>query len=199
MNNYVTGNIIKNFREKRKLTQLQLAEKLNVSDKAVSKWEIGRGLPDITLLNPLAKALGLSLAELLAGKSIINANRCFNMKKSKFYVCPVCGNVIVATGEAVLSCCGVNLPALEPEEGDIDRNHICKLEEVEDEYYISIDHEMGKEHYISFIAAVTEDGYQLKKLYPEGSAAARLKRRSIRWIYYYCNRHGLFRVDVKRL
>ena len=93
MNQYVTGAIIRMFREARNMTQFQLAEQLKVSDKAVSKWETGRGYPDIVLLEPLAKALGLSVTELLAGESVRNSNRAFNMKRLKFYVCPICGNV----------------------------------------------------------------------------------------------------------
>ena len=56
MNQYVTGTVIKELREKDKMTQFQLAEKLGVSDKTVSKWETGKGYPDITLLEPIAKA-----------------------------------------------------------------------------------------------------------------------------------------------
>ena len=197
MNQYVTGTIIKQLREKRKLTQAQLADQLNVSDKAISKWETGRGYPDIALLEPLARALGLSITELLAGESVSNTNRCFNMKRLKFYVCPICGNVITATGEAVISCCGITLPALEPEESAND--HRAKIERVEDECYVTLEHAMHKEHYISFLAAVTDDGCQIKKLYPEGPAEARFKRRSIRYLYYYCNQHGLFRIKANNL
>ena len=192
MNQYVTGTIIKMFREARNMTQLQLAEQLKVSDKAVSKWETGRGYPDIVLLEPLAKTLGLSVTELLAGESVRNTNRAFNMKRLKFYVCPICGNVITSSGEAVISCCGITLPPLELE--NTDSAHDIYIEQVEDECYITLVHEMSKEHYISFIAAIKEDGCEMKKLYPEGPAEARFKRSGLRWLYYYCNQHGLFRV-----
>ena len=56
MNQYVTGAAIKELREKNRMTQLQLAEKLGVSDKAVSKWETAKGYPDITLLEPIASS-----------------------------------------------------------------------------------------------------------------------------------------------
>lgn len=196
MNQYVTGAIIKQLREKRKLTQAQLAQELNVSDKAISKGETGRGYPDIALLEPLARALGLSVTELLAGESISNTNRHFNMKRLKFYVCPICGNVITATGEAVISCCGITLPALEPEEPD--NAHTIKIEQVEDECYVTLEHDMHKEHYISFLAAVTEEGCQLKKLYLEGPAEVRFKRRMLHGLYYYCNQHGLFRITINK-
>ena len=116
MNAYITGNTIRKLREAKKLTQVQLAEKLDVSDKAVSKWETGKGLPDITLLESLAAALGVSLMELLSGDQICNNNRAANMQRTVFYVCPVCGNVIPAAGQAAISCCGIPLPQLEPEE-----------------------------------------------------------------------------------
>lgn len=192
MNQYVTGAIIKKLREERKMTQAEFADVLNVSDKAVSKWETGRGYPDITLVEPIAKALGISTIELLSGESITNGNRSFNMGKSKFYVCPICGNTIIATGESVISCCGITLPSLEPENQD-DSHHLV-IDNVEDEYYVTLDHEMTKEHYISFIAGVSDNGIQFVKLYPEGNAEARFKVSRTKAFYYYCNHHGLFKV-----
>lgn len=194
MNQYVTGAIIKKLREERGMTQNELAEKLNVSNKAVSKWETAKGYPDITLIEPLARMLGVSVMELFSGNDVTNRNRSSNMLRSKIYVCPVCGNVIFSTGEAAISCCGVNLISLEAEEPD--DCHELKTERVEDEFFVTVNHEMSKEHYISFIADVSEDCVQVVKLYPEGNAEARLKLRGTKYIYYYCNRHGLFRVRV---
>ncbi|MDD5824175.1 MAG: helix-turn-helix domain-containing protein [Firmicutes bacterium] len=199
MNQYVTGNAIKNNRERIGLTQAELAERLGVSDKAVSKWETGRSYPDITLLEPLAQALGLSTIELLSGESVTNNNRAFNMSRSKFYVCPVCGNVMIAAGEAVISCCGIVLPALEAEAIDDDENeHQINIEPVEDEYYVTVDHPMTKEHYISFIAAVAGNRIEMTKLYPEGSAEARFKTSLTKQVYFYCNKHGLFVKNIRR-
>ena len=70
MNQYVTGTTIKELREKNKITQVQLAEKLGVSDKTVSKWETGKGYPDITLLEPIADALRVSVAVLITGNPV---------------------------------------------------------------------------------------------------------------------------------
>ena len=190
MDKYVTGAVIRKLREVKKMTQEELAEKLFVSSKAVSKWETGQGFPDVSLIEPLAKALGISVIELLSGEDIKNINRASNMNRCKFYVCPVCGNVIEATGEAVVSCCGITLPPLEAEACDAE--HQIKKETVEDEYYVTLDHPMTKEHYMSFIAAVSDDGIQLKKLYPEGPCEARFRIRAVRKIYAFCNRHGLF-------
>lgn len=196
MNQYVTGEMIRKLREERKMTQVQLASLLNVSDKAVSKWENGRGYPDISLLEPLAKALRLSVAELLAGESVINTNRSFNMKRMKFYVCPICGNVIFSSGEAMINCCGITLQPLEAEKPDPE--HVIHMEESEDEYYVCSPHDMSREHYISFMAVVRDDGCEIRKLYPEGPAEARFKRRGSGWICFFCNRHGLYRTILPK-
>ena len=190
MDKYVTGAVIRKLREDKKMTQEELAGKLFVSSKAVSKWETGQGFPDVSLIEPLAKALGISVIELLSGEDIRNINRASNMNRCKFYVCPVCGNVIEATGEAVVSCCGITLPPQEAEE--CDEGHQIKVETIEDEYYVTVDHPMSKDHFISIIAAVSGDGIQLKKLYPEGPCETRFRKNCIRKIYAYCNRHGLF-------
>lgn len=192
MNQYVTGNIIKEYREARKMTQAELARKLMVSDKAVSKWETGRSYPDITLVEPLAQALGLSTIELLSGESITNTNRSYNMKRSRIYVCPICGNVVIAAGDTVVSCCGITLPPLDAEEPGINCRFPLSVEEIEDEYYVTIDHPMTKDHFISFMAVKSGDRIELVKLYPEGAPEARFKRRLVKDIYYYCNKHGLY-------
>lgn len=195
MNQYITGAMIKRLREAQNITQQQLAEKMHVSDKAISKWETGRGYPDVSLLEPLSEALGVSIIELFSGEDVVNSNRSFNMLRTKLYVCPICGNVIQSTGESVVSCHGIVLPALEAEpENDMHHLHV---ERVEDEYYVTISHEMSKTHYISFILAVKDNGWELKKLYPEGNAEARFKISRTRYLYYYCNQHGLFQVSVK--
>ena len=194
MDRYVTGAVIRRLRESKKLTQEELADKLFVTSKAVSKWETGQGFPDISLLEPLAKALDISIIELLSGEDVKNSNRSFNMLRGKFYVCPVCGNVIRSTGEAVVSCCGITLPPAEPEEADDD--HMIMKEVVEDEYYVTMDHPMTKDHYISFLAAVTDQGMEFVKLYPQGPCEGRFKIRRLKYLYAYCNRHGLFRIKA---
>ncbi len=192
MNEYVTGAVIKELREKNNVTQLQLADKLGVSDKTISKWETGKGYPDITLLDPIANALSVSVAELISGNTVYNSNISANMLRSQFYVCPVCGNVIHGMGESVIHCHGV---LLQPEETEAtDEDHKIIIEHVEDEYYVQIKHEMTKNHYISFIAAVSSDRMQMIKLYPEGDAQARFKINGVKKIYFYCNRSGLFSV-----
>ena len=191
MNTYVTGATVKQLREAKHITQAELAERIGVSSKTVSKWETGKGLPDISLLQPLAQALGISVIELMNGEQITNRNVSANMLRTKFYVCPICGNILHSTGSALVSCCGVTLPPLEAEEPDDD--HAVTVEHVEDEHFLTVHHAMTKQHFISFLAFVTSDRIQMVKLYPEGNAETRLQLRGRGYLYYYCNRHGLFR------
>lgn len=190
MNSYVTGETIRALREKKNLTQRQLADQIAVSDKTVSKWETGRGLPDVTLLEPLAGALSVSLSELLSGRQIENRNRAGNLLRSRFYRCPVCGNVIHATGTAAFSCCGVALPPLEaePAEGE----HDIHVEMVENDWFVTLAHPMEKGHSLSFCALMTMDRMQFVKLYPEQNAEIRFFGARHGTLYVCCNRHGLF-------
>lgn len=196
MDRYVTGAMIKRLREERKMTQNQLAEKLNVSDKTVSKWENAKGYPDISLIEPIAEALGISVMELLSGNDITNANISSNMLRTKWYVCPICGNIIHSVGETMISCHGIVLPPLSAEEPD--EFHQINIEDVEDEYFVEINHEMTKDHYISFIAALSDNYVQLVKLYPEGNAEARFKRNRIKELIFFCNKDGAFRMRFIR-
>ena len=190
MNNYINGETIKKLREREGITQAELAEILSISPKTVSKWETSKGLPDITLLMPLASALKVSLIELVAGYEINNNNIGANFNRGKWYVCPICGNVIHAMGEAVVSCCGVTLPVIENE--DLNENHFINVERDGSEYYVKINHPMTKEHYICFIAYTTDAGIQVTKLYPEGEASARFAIKGHGIIHVYCNHHGKF-------
>lgn len=190
MSTFVTGDTIRMLREKAGLTQKQLAVQLCLSDKTISKWETNRGLPDITLINPLAATLGVSVSELLSGQCMQNRNRSGNLLRSKFYVCPVCGNIIHAMGEGAYSCCGIVLPPLEAEPEDDE--HRFQIEDVENEHFITIAHPMTKEHSLSFLAWVTGDRLTLVKWYPEGNAETRIQLRGRGILYAYCNRHGLY-------
>lgn len=198
MDHYVTGGIIRRLREQKGLTQKQLADQLCLSGKTISKWETARGLPDISLLEPLAAALGVSVMELLSGECIINRNRGGNILRAKFYVCPVCGNVIYALGEGAYSCCGIPLPPQEAEAFPTEPGdpHAVRVGQTEDDWYITMAHPMTKTHYISFFALAGFDGVQIKKLYPEQEAACRFAVRGHPTLFGYCNRHGLFTVKL---
>lgn len=194
LNTYVTSATIKNLRENKGLTQAQLADILGVSSKTVSKWETAKGLPDITLIEPLSKALSVSVLELFSGHTITNKNVSSNLLRSKFYVCPICNNIIRSMGDSLVSCCGITLPPLQAEETD--EFHKINIEPVEDENFITINHPMTKEHYISFIAHVTTDRVQFVKLYPESNAETRLNLRGGGYLYIYCNKHSLMKIKV---
>ena len=194
MNYDKIGEFIKTKRKDRNLTQNELAKRINVTDKAISKWETGKGLPDITLIEPLSKALKVSIIELMNGEYIINQNKSSNMLKSKFSVCPICGNIIHTMGENMNSCCGISLPILEAENEN--KKHIINCKIIENEYYISIEHDMTKEHYISFIAYITNDRCEIVKLYPEQNAEARFLKRGKGIIYAYCNKDGLIKKNT---
>lgn len=194
MNSYITGTAIKNLRDAKGITQAELAAQIGISSKTVSKWETAKGFPDISLIEPLAKALGVSVLELMSGDVVTNRNISANMLRSKFYICPICGNIVHTTGDAVISCCGLTLPALEAEEPDA--AHCISIENVEDEHFIRVDHDMTKTHYISFLAFVTSDRIQMVKLYPEGNAETRLQLRGRGYLYLCCNKHGLMKQKV---
>ena len=194
MNTYITAQTIKRLREENGLTQTALAELIGISSKAVSKWETSKGLPDISLIEPLSQALGVSVMELMSGNTVINKNTSSNMLLTKFYVCPVCGNVIHSSGEALVSCCGITLPPLEAEYTD--DGHTVTVEPVEDEKFITVAHPMTKSHFISFIAYVTSDRINFVKLYPEGNAETRMQFRGRGYLYIYCNKHGLMKMKV---
>ena len=191
---YITGETIKRLREKKKLTQKELAENLMVSDKTISKWETNKGLPDLSILSELANALSVSVPELLTGDVAVNKNISANMRRSRFYVCPICGNVIHAMGEGAFSCCGIRLPSQEAEEPD--EQHRLYVEDVDGEMFVYLDHPMEKSHSISFMAYVTDCHIQMEKLYPEQAAQTHFRRAGRGTIFAFCNRHGLFSVKV---
>lgn len=194
MNQYVTGAVIKSLREKKNMTQVEFAQRLCVSAKTISKWETAKGYPDISLLEPIASVLGVSVTELISGNAVHNANVSANMLRSLIYVCPVCGNILHSMGESVIQCHGILLTPCQAEETD--ENHMIFIERVEDEYYVRIEHDMTKQHYITFVAALSADKLQMVKLYPEGNAEARFKINGVRKILFYCNRDGLFSINV---
>jgi len=194
MNCEKIGSVIKQLREARSMTQAKLAAQLDVSDKAVSKWETAKGLPDLSLIPSIAKALGVSINELISAEVVVNRNISANLLRSKIYVCPICGNAVYSFGEIQISCCGITLPLCEAEE--MDAMHAVCIEQVEDEHFLTVNHPMTKSHYISFFAFVTSERVQMVKLYPEGNAETRMQLRGRGILYLYCNRHGLMKKRI---
>lgn len=155
----------------------------------MSKWETGKGLPDVAIIEELAKALGTSITELLTGDLRENENQSGNMKKTHFYVCPICGNIITSVGQGAFSCCGVIMPDQEPEA--CDEEHLLCVEIVDNEYHVTMNHPMDKKHYVSFVAYVTSESCEVVKLYPEQEISVRFRRKGHGIFYAYCNRHGM--------
>ncbi len=184
------GSLIYELRKNKNMTQKQIADLMNISDKTISKWERGLGCPDISLLPELSQILGVSIEQILSGEINLNQLVGGNMNKIKFYVCPQCGNLMTATGNATISCCGKTLESLVAKKAE--EEHKLNIEPVEDELYVTTEHEMRKEHYISFIAYIKGDRVLITKQYPEWNMQFRFRKSGHGKLYYYCTEHGLF-------
>ena len=190
-----TGEIIRAMRLKKKMTQAALAEKIGVSDKAVSKWERGCGAPDVSILPVLAAELGIDMENLINGEMEENELINGNMKKLKFYVCPDCGNIVFSAVEASVSCCGKKLSALEPKKASDEEKLATEI--IENEIYVSSSHEMTRENYISFAALLRDDTVTLRKFYPEWNMETRFPRGMSGILVWYSTHDGLFYQYVK--
>lgn len=186
-----TGQLIRQLRAEKGFTQKEIADRLNISDKAVSKWERGCGCPDISLVNELAELFEVSAETLLSGSIEENEKTGGNMKKTLFYFCPECGNITASTGNTDIVCCGRKLQALVPQESD--DIHTPEITEVEDEYYITLPHPMTKEHYIVFTAYVTDSCCFIMRHYPEQDPSFRFPHMHNGCFYFLCSKDGLFR------
>ena len=189
MDQIKTGGLIRALRTQKGLTQKALAEAVGVGDKAVSKWERGLGCPDVSLLPELSRVLGVWLEALLSGQIDANDQERGNMKKLNFYVCPDCGNLIIAAVESGVSCCGRTLLPLEPQKPE----EPLSVEKIDGSWFISSPHPMTKEHYVSFVALLTGDTLFLRRLYPEWDLQTRIPCFGHGLLLWYCTRHGLFR------
>jgi len=184
------GKLIFGLRKEKGMTQKQLADAMNISDKAISKWERGLGCPDVSLLRGLSEVLNVDIEKILLGDLEPNNADGGNMKKIKFYMCPNCGNTLTSTGESDVSCCGRKLMPLIPK--PVDEIHKLTVEEIENDFYITFTHEMSKKHYINFIAYVAYDRVLFIKLYPEQGSEVRFPKMYGGKIYMCCNQHGLW-------
>ncbi|WP_303819788.1 helix-turn-helix domain-containing protein [Ruminococcus flavefaciens] len=190
-----TGSLIRQLRTERGLTQKQLAERINVSDKAVSKWERGNGCPDVSLLTALAEVLDTDIQTLLSGSIEKNESEKGDMKKLRFYVCRDCGNIITATSDAAVTCCGSRLSPIEAKKAD--ENHQLKVEDIGGEWYITSDHPMTKEHYISFAAYVSDSSVMMFRQYPEWQVNITIPMYRSGKLVWYCNECGLLCQELR--
>ena len=185
-----SGKLLSDLRKAKKMTQKQVAQILGVLPKTVSKWETKKGFPDVSLISALADIYGVSERLLLSGTKPQNPTDTGNLKRTKFYVCPECQSITEGVGKCQTFCCG-NL--LEPLKSSIpDTDHSVKLSEIENDIYIEFDHEMTKDHFISFAAYVGFDRVLLIRLYPEQDSSVRFPKMRGGKLYFYCTKHGLF-------
>ena len=184
------GKLIYELRKEKNMTQKQVAEVMNISDKTISKWERGLGCPDVSLLLGLSNIFGVSIEGILSGEINLNELSGGNMKNIKFYVCDKCGNLITSTSEAAISCCGKKMEAAVAKKAE--EGHKLNVESIENEFFITTEHEMKKEHYITFVAHVKGDRVQIVKQYPEWNMQFRLNQVGRGKLYFYCINHGLF-------
>ena len=187
-----SGKMLRDLRKAKGLTQKQVAEKLGITPKAISKWETGNGFPDVSVIASLAEVLEVSEGVILTGDITQNREEKGDMKRTKFYVCTKCGSFLNGIGNCEIVCCGQKIEALKAEKAD--EEHMVHIEETDNEYYITFNHPMEKEHYISFVSYVRFDRVVTVKLYPEQSGEVRLPYMRGGKLYMYCNKHGLFEV-----
>lgn len=189
-----TGGLISALRHEKGMTQKAVADALGICSKTVSKWERGKGFPDVGLISRLSEVLGIDAEKLIQGELPNAKTEAGNMRRLKFYVCEKCGNVLTSMGSCEISCCGRRLEALQPKTPD--EEHTLNIDEIETEDYITFSHPMTKEHYISFGAYVRFDRVLMVKLYPEQDGEFRIPKMRKGKLYYYCTEHGLFEHKV---
>ncbi|GIQ70658.1 helix-turn-helix domain-containing protein [Xylanibacillus composti] len=189
MDSVKIGKLIAKLRKEKKLTQKNIADALGIQNKTVSKWECGLGCPDLSLWPELSAILGVDMKQMMEGEITSNQPDSGNIDKVRFYVCSSCGNILVSTGSASIFCCGRQLERILPM-GPPAATKIT-VEEMDTDYFITFDHPMTKEHYISFVAFVKSDRVLLNRLYPEQSPTCRIPVNTGGKLYVYCIKHGL--------
>ena len=188
------GKLLCDLRKSKGLTQKEVADKLGIVPKTVSKWETGHGFPDVSFILELSKILGIDISKLIEGEMPKVIREVGNVKRTKFYVCEKCGNLLTSIGDAEIICCGRKLSPLKIKEAD--EAHKMNIEKNEDDFYIKFSHPMTKEHYISFVSYVRFDRVLIVNLYPEQEAELRFPQMRGGKMYYYCNAHGLFELKI---
>lgn len=194
MDNSKIGQLIYRLRKEKHLTQLQLAEKMHISDKAVSKWERGLGCSELSLLPELSKIFDVDLGKLLLGELDENEILGGNMKRMVFYICPICGNMITSMADTNVSCCGKRLKVIQPQK--VCEEEKLSVEIMENDFFITSNHSMTREHYISFVALLSGDSVMIRKQYPEWDLQVRIPIFAHGKLVWYCTKHGLFYQEV---
>lgn len=189
MNYEKTAQIIKKLRLDNNLTQKNLAQKLHITEQAVSKWERALGLPDISTCCDLAEILGVNVEVILNGSLGENEEKDSNMKNSIFYVCPLCQNIITSQKDMSVSCCGRELTALKPLKAQ--ESEKLSVQIVEDSLYITADHPMTKTDYIMFTAFATGEKLEITKHFPEWDMELHIPAHCHGKLLWYSKKQGL--------
>jgi DNA-binding XRE family transcriptional regulator len=188
------GKLIAELRKERKLTQKNIADALGIQGKTVSKWECGAGCPDLSLWQELSTILGADMSQLMEGEITANKLDTGNLKRTRFYVCPCCGNVLFSTGSASIFCCGKKLEPLASNKTE-DKPEIT-IEKIDYENYITVDHPMTKENYLAFAALITGDKIYFNRLYPEQAPSFRCPQIPRAKLFIYSASRGLMEYTV---
>lgn len=195
MNAEKTGNLIRSLRIKKGLTQKELAHMICVTDKAVCKWEKGRGCPNITLISQLSKVLEVDIQSILQGYLDKNKKIGENMNHLKFYKCPTCGNLVTSIKSVELSCCGNKLSPVSAQTRS-DPEYQPVIQEFDGQYTIKFNHPMTKSNYISQVIVVRYDQIMTVNLYAESEAIITIPQvRGIR-LFVITNKSELIAVTV---
>lgn len=190
MNYEKIGQLIRQLRVEKGLTQEALAETLHVSNKTISKWECGNGCPEVSLFPALSAALEVDFATLFSGNLEQKQKNSGNFRHLKFYICPNCGNIITSITPANISCCGKMLQPQTAQKAE--GENTLQVEWIDSEYFISSQHEMSREHYITCVGLLSSDQLILRKLYPEWDMQVRIAPTAGAHLIWHCSQHGLF-------
>lgn len=188
------GKLLYTLRKAKGMTQKDIADRLGIEPKTVSKWETGHGFPDVSTISALADILDVSEKTILSGNLKVNFKETGNIRRMKFYVCPDCGSFMQGVGNCATTCCSKQVAPLKA--NAVDDKHFINISVIEDDYYVEFDHEMTKEHYVSFVTYVGFDRTLTIKLYPEQDASARFPKMNGGKLYFYCTAHGLFELKL---
>ncbi len=191
MNN-IGAKIIK-VRKDNQLTQMQLAQMLGVTDKAVSKWERNVCLPDIFVLKRFCDIFNIDMQSLLSENSDSN-KRGENMKNTRFYLCKHCGNITFSTGNTKVICCNDIVDELILTKAT--EENALLIEEIDGERNITSSHPMTKDNYVHFIAYLKGGELQLFKQYPEWEINVRIPKRGHGRLLWYAPDIGLLYMNV---
>ena len=186
--------LIKKARKEKNLTQKELASLLFVEAKTISKWETGKGFPDLTYVPKLAEILALDLKSLINGEEENKKTDNGNLKRMKIYLCQNCGNLIWSTSSSDISCCRHKLKPVET--GNFLEGKVS-VEIVDDEYSVSVDHPMEKENYVKYMIFNKDNIVEIVRLYPEGQASAVFPRFRRGFLYIGDNLGHLVKYRIK--